>query len=236
MPGGTQEIGMPLKQKEPIDPPPLPSVGAPAVRLRRTQAERSATTRARLVSAAIDALNRLGYPATSTVLVADLARVSRGAMLHQFANKATLMAAVVEASYAADIAAYRLAVAGLSDPVDQMLAIADAGWVQFRAPSGIAQTEIWMATRSDPELAAVVLPIHEAIFASSKAAQAARFAAAGIADPAVSDAVLYHNVAVLRGLALEFVLGTPEAQLRPSINLMKRVLLDALAPVPKALP
>jgi AcrR family transcriptional regulator len=186
------------------------------------------------VTAAIDALNRVGYPAASTVLVADLARVSRGAMLHQFPNKAALMAAVVEASYAADIAAYRRAVAGIKDPVAQMLAVAEAAWVQFRAAGGIAQTEIRMATRSDPELAAAVLPIFAAISENSKVAQAARFAAAGIADRAVSDAVLTHNVAMLRGLALEFVLGTPEAALRPSIELMKRSLLMALSPGGKA--
>ena len=58
------------------------AVAAP--RPRRTQAERSAETRQRLIAAAIDALCRLGYAATSTVLVADNAGVSRGAMLHQF--------------------------------------------------------------------------------------------------------------------------------------------------------
>lgn len=196
--------------------------------VRRTQAERSAATRARLVEAATDALNRLGYSATSTVLVADSARVSRGAMLHQFPTKAVLMAAVVEASYAADLAAYQQATAGIADPVDQLMAIIEAGWVQFRAPSGIAQTEIWMATRSDAELAAVVLPIHEAIFANSQATLAARFAAAGVVDPIASEAFLNFAIATLRGLSLEHALGTPAAQLRPSISLLKNALHLAL--------
>lgn len=202
-------------------------------RLRRTQAERSASTRARLVAAAVDALYRLGYPATSTVLVADLARVSRGAMLHQFATKAALMAAVVEASYAADIEAYRIAIAAVPDPGEQLLVIADVAWAQFRAPTGIAQTEIWMATRSDPELAAAVLPIHAAIFESSLTAQAWRFAACGITDASVSDGLLYHNVALLRGLALEYLLGTPEAALRPAVDAMKKALRDTITPTGK---
>lgn len=185
------------------------------------------------MAAAVDALYRLGYPATSTVLVADLARVSRGAMLHQFATKAALMAAVVQASYAADIEAYRIAVATVPDPAEQLLIIADVAWRQFRAPTGIAQTEIWMATRSDPELAAAVLPIHAAIFETSLTVQARRFAACGITDASVSDGILYHNVALLRGLALEYLLGTPEAALQPAVEAMKETLRNTIAPTGK---
>ena len=199
------------------------------LRPRRSQAERSAGTRMRLVAAAIDALNRLGYSATSTVLVADLARVSRGAMLHQFSTKALLMAAVIEASYADHLEAYRAATNGEQDAAIQLQIVAEVAWDRFRAPSGIAQTEIWMATRSDPELAAVVLPIHDAIFEQSKQAQHRRFIACGLDDRALSDGILIHNVALLRGLALEFVLGTPELALRPAIDYMKRQLAAVVA-------
>lgn len=201
---------------------------APA-RQRRTQAERSAATRALLIDAAIDALHRLGYAATSTNLVADLAGVSRGAMLHHFPTRAQLMAAVVQASFDGDYAAYRVAVAGIADPLEQIIAISDQAWVQFRSPSGIAQTEIWMATRSDPELAAVVLPVHEAIFARSLSEQARRFAACGVTDPAVAHAALYHNVALLRGLALEHVLGTPLPVLEPAVERMKNAIRQTVA-------
>ena len=196
---------------------------------RRTQAERSASTRTRLVAAAIETLNRLGYAATSTVLVADQARVSRGAMLHQFPSKALLMAAVVEESYAEAIEAYRQATASEPEPVRQLQCVAEAAWERFRSPGGIAQTEVWMATRSDPELAAVVLPIHDAMFEQSKNSQADRFRACGIDDRAMSDGLLYHNVALLRGLALEFVLGTPEAALRPAVDQMKHHLAAIVA-------
>lgn len=199
-----------------------------SARPRRTQAERSADTCARIVAAAIDALHRLGYAATSTNLVADLAGVSRGAMLHQFPTKALLMAAVVQESVDQDYAAYRQALADVADPLEQLVAIASQAWVQFRSPAGIAQTEIWMATRSDPELAAVVLPVHEAIFARSLAEQARRFAAAGVTDPAVVRAMLYHNVALLRGLSLEHVLGTPLEILDPAVENMKDAIRDTV--------
>lgn len=197
----------------------------PAPRPRRTQAERSAETRQRLVASAIDALCRLGYAATSTVMVADNAGVSRGAMLHQFPSKGHLMAAVVEASVEADYAAYLAAIAPIEDPVEQILAIIDTGWDQFRSPSGVAQTEIWMASRSDPELAEAVLPVHEAIFARSLREQVRRFARTGITDVSDVRTLLYLNVATLRGLAIEHVLGTPEEILRPAVDCIKAATL-----------
>lgn len=194
---------------------------ASAPRQRRTQAERSAETKQRLVASAIDALCRLGYAATSTVLVADNAGVSRGAMLHQFPSKGHLMAAVVEASVEADYAAYIAAIGPLEDPVEQIMAIIDTGWDQFRSPSGVAQTEVWMATRSDPELAEAVLPVHEAIFARSLRQQLRRFAKAGVHNAQDVRTLLYLNVATLRGLAIEHVLGTPEHILRPAVDCIK---------------
>lgn len=200
-------------------------------RQRRTQAERSAETRRRLIDAAIDLLSRLGYAATSTVLVADNAGVSRGAMLHQFASKALLMAAVAEASVEADYAAYVAAIRDMTDPLQELMAIADVAWVQFRSPSGIAQTEIWMATRSDPELAAVVLPVHDAIYERSLRLQTQRYQRAGVSDPAIVRQVFYHNVALMRGLSLEHALGTPAELLAPAVEFMKQAELALIRAV-----
>ena len=194
--------------------------GVPAPRPARTQAERSAATRARLIAATIETLSRLGYPATSTVLVADLARVSRGAMLHQFANKAALIAAVFDHIYADAMAKYRDALAGIADPAARLEALMDAAWAHYRSPAGIAQTEILMATRSDPDLAAVVGPAHEETLGRSRRSHADHFEAAGLPED-LSDAFLYLNIGLLRGLALEHALGAPLARLQPAVDLVK---------------
>jgi AcrR family transcriptional regulator len=189
---------------------------------RRTQAERSAATREKLIDAAITALHRYGYAATSTTLVADLAGVSRGAMVHQFPTKADLMAATVQAIFQADLSAYRGPLGAIADPGEKLIALVDLAWERFRAPSGVAQTEIWNATRSDPSLAAVVLPIHDEIIAATKDAQAAWFAqATGDNDRTISDALLTLNVAALRGLAMERALGASEASLATSVDLLR---------------
>src|ERR687893_1781717 len=65
--------------------------------VKRTQAERSATTRAALVGAARRLWAERGYAAVGTPEIADAAGVTRGALYHQFADKAALFLAVVEA-------------------------------------------------------------------------------------------------------------------------------------------
>jgi AcrR family transcriptional regulator len=66
---------------------------APA-RPSRTQEERTAATRARLVAATLDVLLAKGYAATTTVDIAARAGLTRGALSHHFAGKDEL---VVEA-------------------------------------------------------------------------------------------------------------------------------------------
>lgn len=63
---------------------------------RRTQAERSASTRAAVIRAARELFGRFGYGAVSTVAVAEAAGVSRGALYHQFSEKRELFEAVFE--------------------------------------------------------------------------------------------------------------------------------------------
>ena len=63
---------------------------------KRTQADRSAATRAALVAAARPLFAAKGYAAVGTDEVARAAGVTRGALYHQFAGKEELFAAVFE--------------------------------------------------------------------------------------------------------------------------------------------
>ena len=63
---------------------------------RRTQEERSAETKKRLLEATIDYLNELGYNKTGTVEIARRAGVSRGALVHHFPSKHDLIVATAE--------------------------------------------------------------------------------------------------------------------------------------------
>src|SRR6476469_1279451 len=80
------------------------AAGSPA---RRTQAERTAATRALLIDAARKLFADKGFSDVSTQAIVSAAGVTRGALYHQFVDKAALFAAVyeeVESDLVADIA------------------------------------------------------------------------------------------------------------------------------------
>src|SRR3954464_2789270 len=62
---------------------------------RRSQAERSATTREALLDATVACLIEDGYAHTTTSRVAERAGVSRGAHLHHFQTRTSLVAAAI---------------------------------------------------------------------------------------------------------------------------------------------
>ena len=91
---------------------------------RRTQAERTAATRAQLLRAARKLFADKGFTEVSTQAIVAEAGVTRGALYHQFDDKAELFAAVyedVERDLVADIAR-RIAEENLTDPLAAMRA------------------------------------------------------------------------------------------------------------------
>ncbi len=135
---------------------------------RRTQAERSASTQARLVEATIGCLVELGYAGTTTVAVCRRAGVSHGSLLHHFGTRERLLGAALEAVYA------RLRgrlVAGLEElphgdaRVDALVTLM---WSAFGAPEFKAVLELWVAAANQPELSWAVWPEARAFDAGSQ--------------------------------------------------------------------
>src|SRR5215208_5703540 len=96
---------------------------------RRTQADRSAATRAALIAAGRKLWSERGYAAVGTPEIAALAGVTRGAMYHQFADKAALFSAVAE-TVEGDVTAQlgdHVAASGAGDPATALHAAVD-GW------------------------------------------------------------------------------------------------------------
>lgn len=169
---------------------------------RRSQAERSADTRDKLIQAAITCLHRTGYSATTVSTVAQEAGVSRGAMTHQFPAKTDLMLAVVrtvvrEDGELHDAAAARLGAAEWLNQLPEVM------WSVISRPAGIAVMEIMLASRADPELATQLRALQTAIDADARVWVQRRIRAAGFEPHADMTAVHELYVAAVRGLALE---------------------------------
>jgi AcrR family transcriptional regulator len=120
---------------------------------RGPNAERRAATRAKIMEAAVRCLAEFGYAATSTPLVARLAKVSRGSLLHQFPTKVDLMLGVAEYASVARGAKVIEALAPYPEGPDRFLHGVDAVWASLHTPAAIALMEVTIAARSDPELA-----------------------------------------------------------------------------------
>ncbi|WCP15984.1 HTH-type transcriptional regulator CymR (plasmid) [Sphingobium sp. AntQ-1] len=65
------------------------------MRVRRTQGERSEETRNRILSAAIELMNKRGYAGFRVIEVMEIAGLSRGAQLHHFRTKDELISAAL---------------------------------------------------------------------------------------------------------------------------------------------
>jgi AcrR family transcriptional regulator len=89
-------------------------------RHRRTQAERSAGTRAALVAAATDLFAEKGYAAAGREEIVAAAGVTRGAMYHHFADKADLFRAVFEEVEAQVMVEVAEAAMTVDDPIEQL--------------------------------------------------------------------------------------------------------------------
>ena len=122
---------------------------------------RAAETRAALLDAALECLVERGYSATTTPEIARRAGVSRGAQLHHFPTKAELLAASVGRLLDRRLADFRKAFADLPPGTHQVGAAIDVLWSMFDSPAFVAWAELWMASRTDPDLAAVMAEVDE---------------------------------------------------------------------------
>ncbi|OBF63228.1 TetR family transcriptional regulator [Mycobacterium sp. 852002-51971_SCH5477799-a] len=110
---------------------------------RRTQEERSAATRDALIAAARTLWGQRGYAEVGTPEIATVAGVTRGAMYHQFADKAALLREVVEVVEQDVMARMAVVVAesGATTPAEAVRAAVDA----------------WLDVSGDPEVRQLIL-------------------------------------------------------------------------------
>jgi AcrR family transcriptional regulator len=113
------------------------------------QVARSESTRARVLDAAIACIAEEGFQASNLSLIARHAGMTTGAIQHQFGDKATLLAEVIERGF--ERLVDRLArLPGGALPVGERVdALVGALWEGYDASSTRASLEILLAMRGD---------------------------------------------------------------------------------------
>jgi AcrR family transcriptional regulator len=203
-------------------------------RVRRTQAERTATTRGALLAATVDALVENGYRHTTTSEVPRRAGVSYGALLHHFPTKAELLCAAVGHLFEQRLGEFRKAMADLPAAAPKAEAAIDMLWTMFQGPTFTAWLELWVAARTDPELAAAVGPVDQQFMATSQDVFQEMFAAETADNPELPKIAIGLTYAVLDGLALSrLVPGYEPMPAADLLDVFKLLIASALPPDPE---
>lgn len=194
-----------------------------ATEVRRSQAERTASMRARLIDAAVDCLNRLGYSATTLSTIAEAAGVSRGGMLHQFPSKVDLMLAVVAyASGADERSSQPPALNDDDDKLAYFMSRTDLTWRMLTQAPAMAKLEIMMAARSDQVLAAKLPDMFNSIEQNRRERMWTLAEEIGVQDREAIEAMVGLHMAAMRGLAMELLVTGDRGQVERSFALLKR--------------
>lgn len=119
---------------------------------RRTQADRSATTRNALADAAIDLLIQQGWAALSAAEVCKRAEVTRGAFHHHYPSLPALLADALRRLYAEMRRKD-------GPPASDLTTLIDATWDAIGNPRFKAVLEAWLAMANDPRLRAEIGPV-----------------------------------------------------------------------------
>jgi AcrR family transcriptional regulator len=194
-----------------------------ALSTERKVQERSLATRAALLDAAIECLVERGYAATTTIETARRAGVSRGAQLHHFPTKAELLATAVEHLFDRRRAEFLDAFAAIDPEADRLDAAMDLLWSMFQGPTFVAWTELWVAARTDPALAATLLAVERRFTADTRHMFVELFPAVPGADPALYDIARDFAFALMGGVAMQRLFPHRERPASDYLDALKHV-------------
>jgi AcrR family transcriptional regulator len=127
--------------------------------VRRTQADRRATTRQALLDATIQSLTELGYARTTTTEITARAGVSQGALFKHFATKEALLSAAAAELCASLFPRFRKGMRSHrsgKDPVERALR---GLWAVFKTDEVRVLHELYTAAPTEKALRAALIPI-----------------------------------------------------------------------------
>ena len=191
---------------------------------RRTQADRRADTRSRLLQAAAELFASRGYDSVSVDEVAAAADRSSGAVYAHFSSKQGLLKALLETSQVTTAAVVRAEFVVAEDTAAQMGAL----WRNVAEPPDelgetwlLLEHELWLRAVRDPDLGGRLR--HR--YAQVRAAMARGFIARGVPDE-VGPRLAAQVFALLYGLEMQRRLD-PEAVTDEAAETGLTALFDA---------
>jgi AcrR family transcriptional regulator len=202
-----------------------------APRLGRRE-ERTATSRARILDAAVACLVESGYSGATTLRIQARAGVSRGRLLHHFPSRDRLLVAASRhlATERLRRTAERIeALAGDLGDAERLDRAVELMWQTFSEPHFWAAVELWTAARTNAELRAALLPEEREVGAQVRSGMDRFHGPALTAHPRypqVRDLLLTS----MRGVGLTYALDHRDPATDPHLPLWKDVARTLLTP------
>lgn len=189
------------------------------------QKRKSKFTQQQLLEATIACIVRSGFAHVRTRDIAEEAGLSRGAIVHHFANKGQLFEKALVYVHERRLALYRSDIGKLTTVEDRAQEGIDLYWRQLRTTYFIAAQELQMAARSDAALAAILKPQREKFLMEWDAETLKLFPEWSVTGP-VFDLVMQITQFMLEGMAIDAWFNDDEARQQQLIVYLKKRLAD----------
>lgn len=187
--------------------------------------ERTATSRARILDAAVECLVEEGWAGATTLRIQERAGVSRGRLLHHFPSREALLVAASR-----HLATERLlrtgerlrAEAGDLVGVERLDRAVELMWETFAEPHFWAAVELWTAARTHPTLRTSLLPEEREVGAAIRASTAEFYGPRLAAHPRY-DQVRELLLTSMRGVGMTYAFDPRDHRTDPHLPLWKDV-------------
>lgn len=167
---------------------------------RRTQSERTEAMREKLIKATLQCLITKGYSGTTISTIISTAKVSRGAPVHHFTSKASLIEAAADHLIRQFYISLGKMISSIDASDDRIYDLIIAGWRNLLAtPETTAMLELLVASRHEPELAIMMQKLWSVSYKVTRTAAEHYFEPASKKDN-VGDLIILTQW-LLRGMA-----------------------------------
>ena len=194
----------------------------------RTQEERTAATRARLVAATLDVLLAKGYAATTTVDIAARAGLTRGALSHHFAGKDALVVEAFDRHLTLVAGEIRSYAALVRDGTLSLGDLIDRVWTIMSGRFFMLTLEEITAARHNEALRLQLAERTRVFHSELDAIWRHFFSDTGLNDLEV-EVMLNATLCLLRGMGVQTVLRDDPVYYRRLLRFWKAVLGEQIA-------
>ena len=210
----------------------MPRPPSPSPR-RRTQAERSGATRSKILAVTLNLIEERGLHETSTVLVAERAGVSRGALLYHFPSKTVLLQEAQRTMLLRATDKSRAMAAAIDAGEMDVDGFLDALWRDFSGPLFMITLDYVTAARTDDRIMAALRPV-ALDFNDTLDAIWERFFVRSRLAPAERRLALNATLCLLRGMGMQSVWRQTPTFFDDMLAYWKRRVLTTILQPPDA--